>query len=147
MRYCNAVRMTCWAAIAASAIGLCVIGAVLDVSAQAPVIGQGGGTTSPAIYARGAHAHTGGKQPTVVTCGSAPAGLVVNGSTDTMGRFVAGGGATSCTLLFATAYAVPPFCVVTEELGAATYAAGSTGIFVNVTGGNAVNWFCTDPSQ
>lgn len=91
-----------------------------------------------------------GMTPTLGTC---TGGAITAGSTDSDGGFT-GGTATSCAVVFGTAYAAAPSCVAIPGVGTGITgvfnisALATTGFTMNSSAGNivAANWHCTAKS-
>ena len=79
--------------------------------------------------------------PVLSTCGTSPSIL----GNDTVGKVTTGSALTTCTITFATAYAVAPACFLQAQGGATqpTYTTSTTAITATVTIASTVyNYFC-----
>lgn len=102
-------------------------------------------TTSGAVVTKGNVSANGSAIPVLSSCGTSPS--ITAGSTDFAGNYTTGSAATTCTITFATAFAVAPTCIITNNTGAATliptYSTSTTAITVATDiASTAYNYVC-----
>lgn len=93
---------------------------------------QAAPTFTGAVTTKGNVVANGSAIPVLTSCGTSPA--ITAGSTDFAGTYTTGSGATTCTITFATAFAVAPTCLIVNNTAATalvpTYSTSTTAITV-----------------
>ncbi len=112
-----------------------------DTNIDLNLISQGTGRVlSTGNAATTGHNIVAGATPALSSCGTSP---TISGS-DNAGLITTGTGATACTFTFATAYANPPYCTVTDQSGTGdAYSITATAITLTVGAAHKVNYQCT----
>lgn len=89
-----------------------------------------------------------GNVPVISACGGPTAGDA--GSTDTAGSVTNGGGVTTCTITFGTAYTAAPSCMVLDNTAVRASMVSTvttTAITITaITAADKVSWFCVAKS-